>query len=645
MPNNRSPRVLLLQMPWASTLRPSISLGILTALCEEASVPVCSLYPNLDMSAMVGFEAAGLLASQRVLYGLSEHLFAADLFGVETLCSDEYLTVFSRSLQEDEVVRTWPVPFGDVSYLKHLRDEVIPRFLDATQQRVLAERPTVVGFTATFNQVLSSLALASRLKQVWPDIQVIAGGTCFDGEMGSEYHRALPDILDHVFVGEAEDAFREYLRRLKAGEPTAEIPGATWFDDGQVRLIPGGPLLDLNQSPPPNYDDFFVEAERVQQETGKIFNVEMIPFESSRGCWWGQKNHCIFCGTNEDLMRFRAKDVERVVQEIVIISARYKVVKLAATDWIISHWHCNDLFQHLIDLDLDLEIFYEVRAGMKKQQIMDMKKAGVVHVQPGIESLSTPLLKLMKKGTTTIRHVQFLRWCKEVGINASYNILAGFPDEKAEWYLEMAELIPRLRHLQPPLHNVHFIEMHRFAPLFEERERFGIDMHALRVDYQFNFPKGMVDPQKIGYFFSFNSTRTVPESEYVGRLKEVIEDWMTAHQEKTPPVYEYVIGPGFLRITDTRQGEGRYLHSEELYHDVILLCDEVQHRRALARDLSNKYPREVRDGTLDGVLEELVQADILLAEGDHFLTLPIGSRPRSTEALRTYVLGEQNPGQ
>lgn len=639
----RAPRVLLLQMPWATTQRPSIALGILTRLCEENGVPVRTFYPNMDMADRIGFEAAGRFADERSLYGLSEHLFSVDLFGREPLASDEYLESFSRIMQDDPTIATWSAPFRELQFLEELRDEIIPRFLNQVLERVLAFSPTVVGFTATFNQVMSSLALAGRIKATRPETLIIAGGACFDDEMGKEYHRGLPQVIDHVFLGEAETSFREFLRRIKASEDTYGIPGVTSMIDGKLVLVPGTPLADLNQSPAPSYDDFFAEAERKRHESGKVFNVEYLPFESSRGCWWGQKNHCVFCGINPDLMGFRAKEIDGVIRDIVTLSARYGVTKFTATDWIISRWHCDDLFRHLRELDLDIEFFYEVRADMTKSQLKAMKEAGIVHVQPGIESLSTPLLKLMKKGTTAIKHVQFLRWTRELGIDLSYNILGGFPDEQEAWYLEMARLIPRLRHLQPPRHNLHFIEMHRFSPLYREQSRFGVDQHALRADYQFNFPEGAVDPLKIGYFFHFHCTRTIPESGYVQIVREAIEPWIAAHKEAKPPVYEYVIGPGFLRVIDNREGAGRYLRLADLHHDVVLLCDQVQARSSLARDLSRLWPVEVADGTLDRVLDELVQAEILMAEGIYLLTLPIGHKMRTTQELREYVLGVDEP--
>jgi ribosomal peptide maturation radical SAM protein 1 len=592
------------------------------------------------MTARVGFETAGRFANERHLFGLSEHLFSVDLFGKEVLESDKFLAAAARIMKEESGRNVWKAKFADLKYLEHLRDEAVPEFLDAVLKRVLDASPTIVGFTATFNQVMSSLALAKRIKQSRSDIQILAGGACFDGEMGQEYHRALPDVVDHVFIGEAEESFREYLRRVKAGESTHGIPGVTSVVGGELKLIPGRPLADMNASPMPDYDEFFSEKQRLFEETGKVFNIEFMPFESSRGCWWGEKNQCVFCGINPELMGFRAKELDGVIREIVTLSARYGVIKLTATDWIISRWYCDELFRRLKELDLDLEIFYELRADMKKWQMKLMKEAGVVMVQPGIESFSTPLLQLMKKGTSAIRNVQFLRWCKELGINASYNILCGFPDEKAEWYLEMAKLIPRLRHLQPPVSNLTPIEMHRFAPLYEKREGFGIDLHIQRPDYAFNFPSGHADPLKISYFFGFHCSRLAATDSYMKVVEAAVEPWLADKESKNPAIFEYMIGAGFLRITDTRQGEGRYLHLEDLHQDVVLLCDSVQSRKTLAKDLSARYPREVADGTIDRVIDELVDSDVLMAEGSQLLTLPLGHRPRTTEELRAYVLGE-----
>jgi hypothetical protein len=72
----------------------------------------------------------------------------------------------------------------------------------------------------------------------------------------------------------------------------------------------------------------------------------------------------------------------------------------------------------------------------------------------------------------------------------------------------------------------------------------------------------------------------------------------------------------------------------------VLLCDEIKGRQSLAKDLSKRYPNEVADGRLDAVINELIGADVLMAEGNQLLTLPIGHKVRTTEELRAYVLGQ-----
>lgn len=625
-----APRGVLVSMPWATIVRPSLAVGILTRLCEERAVPVTAIHANLDMAARIGPEAAGLMADERTLYGMADHFFACDVFGREALESDKFLKVLEAMNP--------PGPFRRRDYVRKLRDQAVPAFLDDLTERILALEPSFVGFSATFNQVMGSLALARRLKLARPGIVIIAGGACFDGEMGQEYHRALPGVLDHVFMSEAEESFREFLRRHQLGEDTRGIPGVTWIEDGEVRLDPGRPLADLSQSPAPTYDDYF-RQKRELQAAGLVFEVESLPFESSRGCWWGQNSHCMFCGINDEVMAFREKDLDTVIAEMVTLSSRYRVTKLTAADWIVSRRQRKAIFQRLADLDYDIECFYETRADLTKEEVALMKAAGVVTIQPGIESLSTELLTHMGKGTSRIRVVQFLRWAREYGIHLSYNILGGFPGEQVEWYLDMATFVPNLVHLQPPAYNMHYVEMHRFSPLFESKERWGVRDYEIRPDYLFNFPEGAVDLKKVGYFFNYSSDTLADRSRYEPAVRKAIGAWIARHEKGDPPRFEYRVGAGFTRVTDTRSGTPRYVDLAGLPQDVLLLCDQVQNAGRLRTALAGKYPREVEAGAIEQVVDGMVEGGLLMREGPLVLALPIGHKPRSTAELRVHALG------
>lgn len=628
--------VLFVSMPWATTTRPSIALGILDRLCAEAGTTCASIFPNLDLVARMGLEAATPMSDERALYGLGEHLFAVDIFGRDRLDSDAFLDLMCRL--------ALPAPFADRAYVARLRDETIPRFLDETVDRILAANPAVVGFTATFNQVMASLAVAVRIKARRPDVVVIAGGACFDGEMGQECHRALPHAIDHVFMGEAEESFRTFLARRGAGEATTGIPGVTWYEDGGVRLLPGAALMDMDRSPMPNYFPYFDEAARIAAETGTTFEIEALPFEGSRGCWWGQKNHCLFCGINKDLLKFREKTPERVVDEIMVLAHLHGITKLTATDWIISRASRVRIFELMRDQDLDLELFYETRSDLDKWEVALMKEAGALRVQPGIESFSTPVLKLMRKGTTALRQVRFLKWAREYGVKLSYNILCGFPGDETRWYLDMIELIGTIPHLQPPTSNANFIELHRFSPLFDNRQAFGIDRYELRVDYRFNFPEGTVDPYKIGYFFEYECDRISDPSRYMDRLRAAVAPWVANWETRSLPRCDYAIGPGFVQVVDSRSGEATTTVLRGLAQDVFLLLDDIGTRHGLAHALRGKYPEQVAAGMVDAVVDDLVAKRLVIAEDRALLALPVAVTPRSTPDLRRYVLGDGEDG-
>ncbi|NVO05884.1 MAG: hypothetical protein HXX19_08125, partial [Rhodoferax sp.] len=142
----------------------------------------------------------------------------------------------------------------------------------------------------------------------------------------------------------------------------------------------------------------------------------------------------------------------------------------------------------------------------------------------------------------------------------------------------------------------------------------------------------------------FASSQIAEDKGHLKALEAVLQPWIDAHADKKLATYEYTIGAGFLRVVDTRFGEGRYLNLRDIYQDVVLLCDAVQGRRALYADMARIHPQAVQDGTLDRVVEELVASDILLAEGNYLLTLPVAKKPRTTEELRAYVLGQPEPG-
>jgi hypothetical protein len=78
----------------------------------------------------------------------------------------------------------------------------------------------------------------------------------------------------------------------------------------------------------------------------------------------------VFCGLNDELMQFREKDVDRIVSEVISLSSKYHVLNFRASDWIISRKSRETIFRKLKDLDVGIELFYETRSDMSKEEIV-----------------------------------------------------------------------------------------------------------------------------------------------------------------------------------------------------------------------------------------------------------------------------------
>src|SRR5262245_64146208 len=86
---------------------------------------------------------------------------------------------------------------------------------------------------------------------------------------------------------------------------------------------------------------------------------------------------------------------------------------LFPTDTILSRTHLREVMPVLAGYDDKPIIFYEVKANMTRAEVESLRRAQVLWIQPGIESLSTRLLHRLDKGVRSIQNLALLKWCRE----------------------------------------------------------------------------------------------------------------------------------------------------------------------------------------------------------------------------------------
>ena len=604
--------VVLVSMPFMVPYRPSIQLGLLKSLTARRGFPVRTMHANLDFAVRIGVDLYKLICQHRGPM-VGDWLFSPAAFSdtapdPDARMLDDLADKLSYLGASREELR---------KKLLQIRDIDVPAYLDALTAAFPWEDAAVVGFTSTFQQNAASFALARRLKQLQPGIVTVFGGANFDSEMGPELVRSV-DCIDFAVIGEGDEAFPLLLDALATGIGLDAVPGLARRLDGHVKVTPGSASARLDELPPPDYDEYFQHAEDLGILPRSGHRSVSLPIETARGCWWGAKHHCTFCGLNGTAMSFRSKSPERVLDELIQQAKRYRSFRFDAVDNIMDMAYLTKLFPVLVANETDYEIFYEVKANLSRAQLKLMAQAGVTEVQPGIESLSSNVLRLMRKGVRAAQNVNFLRWASYYDIDAQWNLLWGFPGETEQDYAEQAAVIPHLRHLPPPA-SANRVWLERFSPLFTEHDTFQLGRRTPERSYQYIYPSS-VDLDRIAYFFEYELDRGLPDSAYA-KVSCAAADWSTAWRADTPPVLKYWSAPHYVQIYDERQpGQGGTYTFEDTLADLYLSCsNRPTTAAAVCRELGLRLPVEA----VQEVFEEFQKRGLMFLDGQLALALAL----------------------
>jgi ribosomal peptide maturation radical SAM protein 1 len=616
-----SPRLMLVSMPWAVIYLPSIQLGTLEAVAGRAGITVTSRSYFLDfVERTVGAGAAGeeritvddhiAISESSWISGLGDWIFAVpplrDPSPADDLDYERYLTGKGTAPQL-------------IAVAKRLRDAV-PAFVERCADDVLAWEPAIVGFTTTFSQSMASLLLAQTLKARRPELAIVFGGANCDAGMGIELMRWFP-CIDYVVRGEAEYALPALVRELAAGTAQPATGGVCFrgADGAIVANEPGEPVR-MDDVPQPVYDEYFAKL-AVSRQRGDIGALLTIPAETARGCWWGAKHHCTFCGLNGSTMAFRSKTAAKAAAEFADLSARYHLTTFQVVDNILDLGYFKTLLPALAEARRagdDYRIFYETKANLRKEHVKALADAGVYWIQPGIESLSTHVLKLMDKGSTALQNIRLLKWAREYDILVSWNLLYGFPGETEEDYDAIYELVPSLSHLEAP--GMVRLLLERFSPYHTDPGKYGISVLGPSEWYRHVYRLPPDALLRLAYDFEYEVPELAGRS--YPRLQERLRTmWPKGARGGT---FRYARGPGFVKLRDRRTGTPpRDVTLRGTAAAVYLAADAGATLDELVASAgAGATPDAVRE-----LLDDLVARRYMYEEHGKYLALAVADRP------------------
>ncbi len=620
-----SPSVVLVAMPWQWLSTPSIQLGLLQSVLERAGIRSEARTLSLAFMEHCHGATAGLPEPERIGIldysavtteydgvGLGDWIFAVPPFREASESDARYLAL----------LRERGVPEAAIAKGVAMR-RLVPAFLAQMADEILAAGPRVVGFTTTFGQNVPSLALAQILKRRDPSLVVVFGGTNCDGPMGAALHRTFPWV-DVVVRGEAERVLPELVRDLVAGRPPRPQPGLCYRHGGRAEAIPQarGDEVVMDEIPLPTFDEYFERLAKTRFAPELALDVQLV-YESARGCWWGAKSHCTFCGVNGTSMAFRSKSPARVVEELTALAQRYRRLDVEVVDNILDLGHLREVLPVLRERGYDLRLFYETKANLRRDQVRLLREAGINRIQPGLESLSTPILRLMRKGVTAFQNIRLLKWCAEYGIRVYWNVIYGFPGEPPEEYARVAELIPSLVHLQPP--SCGPVVLHRFSPYHERPREFGLEILGPRWWYPYVYTADAATLNDLAYSFEHRHLDGRDPETYAAPLRRAIQTW----RENAATGYRalrYRRGPGFLLIHDRRPGLDPADYSfGEREASLYLACEDGATAAEICAGLRAAGAPDVDVADVEAFLGKLVGLRLVYEESGRYLALALPS--------------------
>lgn len=514
------PRVLLVHMPMADPIMPNLGIEVLAERLRRSGIACDAFYATLRLPPV---------CSPELMHGMAGYgLFTPAYFDLDV---DAYVEEAAACIARGTASAPYKPTFANVA--AELHSGIVAAEL--CLERCLAEIPEcrydLIGFSIIFDtQKIPSLALAKMLKAREPHLRILLGGTGCDGEMAEAMIEHFPEV-DAVLRGDAEEMMVSFVRQIHSGVPeTCALPA-----NAAVRGIApndspvNGRIPSLARRDTPNYGHFIDQWRRSAYRNRQL----TLLFEASRGCWWGDKHHCRFCGIRAVGEGYRQREADAVFEEIVALHRLYRPDLLYATDAILSREHMRSLLPRLASLRRDsddsIRLFFEIKSAISRKDAALLAAAGVVAVQPGIESFSTNTLRNTDKGANGIRQVAALKWLGTYSIDTIYGLLIGTPGEAAQDVATMIELIGSLHHLQPPV-GVNPLALHRFSPYWRDPGRWGIrNLRSYEAQQiAFRAPESLM--RRLCYELAFDSEeRCDPElSALYDELRRAVADWQAA---------------------------------------------------------------------------------------------------------------------
>jgi anaerobic magnesium-protoporphyrin IX monomethyl ester cyclase len=313
--------------------------------------------------------------------------------------------------------------------------------------------PTIIGVSLLEPTCQIGFSLCRKIKEVFPDSFIIAGGV---------FATFSPEIvikeasIDAVCVGEGEKPFLELCQTFTDSDDIPDIRGIWQKRNGQVFQNGMAPLNNLDELPHPDYS-VFDKRLLYKPMQGRLY--KMINVETTRGCPY----QCTYCAAPNLTVLFQENECGRyfrsMTMPMVIEQINYQVEKYNP-DFI---YFSSEVFLSMPNKDFDafIEYYSDVRIPfwfqtrietINEERLLALKEVGMHWLTIGIEHGNEEFRRsMLKRKYTNERLLKGIELLKKLDIGATMNNIIGFPHETRDLIFDTIMLNKQCWEINPKL--------------------------------------------------------------------------------------------------------------------------------------------------------------------------------------------------
>jgi len=284
-------------------------------------------------------------------------------------------------------------------------------------------------------------AVVRATRQICPSILIVVGGAIvtsqpdvaarairFDFGVIGEGELAMCDLADAMMEGRS---YRE-VKGLIVQERLCRNPGPDDASAGYLTTVAREEIAELDTLPIPDYEGFeYGQYIRTFAPTCLMPHYSAMDepraarIISSRSCPFS----CTFC-YHPLGKKYRQRSIDNVFQEVEYLRRHYQINMLYFLDELFALdrarvlMFCERIKAYGLKWSANLRV-----SDVDEDLLCAMKSAGAYAVGFGVESMSSRILKSMKKNTTPSQVDRALALTRGVGLGIQGNIIFGDPEE------------------------------------------------------------------------------------------------------------------------------------------------------------------------------------------------------------------------